>query len=84
MPEQILQDELDSAVRNRIRRQAYRLYEQRGRGDGFDVQDWLNAEREIVSRIKSGEAMSLDPQERRARQQAERVRPTDSSRNRKH
>jgi hypothetical protein len=27
---------------------AYELYEARGRVDGFDVQDWLQAEREIL------------------------------------
>jgi hypothetical protein len=29
---------------------AYMLYEQRGRGDGYDLDDWLEAERRIVSR----------------------------------
>lgn len=70
MPEQVLQGELDAAVRNRIRRRAYQLYEQRGQGYGFDVQDWLDAEREILSRLKSGAVMPLDPEERRAARQA--------------
>jgi hypothetical protein len=30
-----------------IRRRAYELYEQRGREDGHDVDDWFEAEREI-------------------------------------
>jgi hypothetical protein len=29
---------------------AYTLYEQRGREDGYDLDDWLEAERRIVSR----------------------------------
>lgn len=29
---------------SRIRELAFRLYEQRGRGDGYDLQDWLEAE----------------------------------------
>ena len=32
----------------RIALRAYELYEARGRVDGFDVQDWLQAEREIL------------------------------------
>ncbi len=30
-----------------IRRRAYELYEQRGREDGHDVEDWLRAEEEV-------------------------------------
>ena len=33
-------------VRNEIARRAYDLYLARGRKDGHDVQDWLQAERE--------------------------------------
>jgi hypothetical protein len=29
---------------------AYALYEQRGREDGYDLDDWLKAEQRIVSR----------------------------------
>lgn len=36
-----------------IRRRAYELYEQRGRQDGQDLQDWFQAEHEILS---SGES----------------------------
>ena len=35
------------ALENQIRRRAYELYEQRGREDGRDVEDWLRAEDEI-------------------------------------
>src|SRR5690348_271441 len=31
----------------RIRKRAYELYEQRRRGDGHDVEDWLDAESEL-------------------------------------
>lgn len=31
-----------------IRRRAYELYEQRGRVDGFDLDDWLQAESEVT------------------------------------
>jgi hypothetical protein len=32
----------------RIRERAYELYEARGREEGHDVEDWLEAESEIV------------------------------------
>jgi len=31
-----------------VRRRAYELYEARGRGDGHDLEDWLQAEAEIT------------------------------------
>lgn len=34
-------------IEDEIRRRAYELYEQRGREDGHDVEDWLHAEKEI-------------------------------------
>jgi hypothetical protein len=33
---------------DRIARRAYELYEQRGRQDGRALEDWLNAERQLV------------------------------------
>lgn len=39
--------DLPSNAEERIRR-AYQLYEQRGRTDGFALDDWLQAEREIL------------------------------------
>jgi hypothetical protein len=33
-----------------IRRRAYELYEEQGREDGQDLNDWLRAEAEIVQR----------------------------------
>jgi len=35
-------------VEEEIRCRAYELYEQRGREDGHDFEDWLRAEEEIV------------------------------------
>jgi Protein of unknown function (DUF2934) len=32
----------------RIRRRAYELYEQRGRTDGSDLEDWVQAEAEVL------------------------------------
>jgi hypothetical protein len=32
-----------------IRRRAFEIYEQRGREDGHDLEDWLQAESEVVA-----------------------------------
>jgi len=37
-----------SALSEEIRNRAYSLFEKRGKADGSDVEDWLNAEREII------------------------------------
>lgn len=34
-------------LEQRIRARAYELYEQRSRGNGHDVEDWLDAEAEL-------------------------------------
>lgn len=34
---------------DRVEQRAYELYEQRGRQDGGDMEDWLDAEREVDS-----------------------------------
>jgi hypothetical protein len=35
-------------LEERIRRRAYELYEQRGREDGYETEDWLAAEAELT------------------------------------
>jgi hypothetical protein len=43
----------DGDQQEQIRRRAFELYEQRGRGDGFALDDWLQAESELAqSRAK--------------------------------
>jgi hypothetical protein len=34
---------------NAVAQRAYEIYESRGRIDGYDVEDWLQAERELKS-----------------------------------
>ena len=34
-------------IEEQIRQRAYEIYEQRGSGDGNDIEDWLAAEREF-------------------------------------
>jgi len=41
-----------SDIEEHIHRRAYDLYEQRGRIDGFALDDWLQAEREILGAQK--------------------------------
>jgi len=41
----VLTDDLRAA----IARRAFELYEQRGRADGHDLDDWLQAEREVFA-----------------------------------
>jgi hypothetical protein len=38
-------------LQNRIAGRAYQLYETRGRLDGYDVQDWLEAEHELLTQL---------------------------------
>lgn len=41
-------DESDFNTYERIASVAYALYEQRGRQDGYDFEDWLEAERRVL------------------------------------
>ena len=45
----------ESASCDEIARVAYSIYEARGRSDGHDVDDWLEAERELTASIGSPE-----------------------------
>jgi hypothetical protein len=42
----------DMVLRSRIALRAYQLYEARGCLDGFDLQDWLQAEGEILGQAE--------------------------------
>jgi len=44
------------AMANEIRCRAYELYEQRGREDGHDLEDWLRAETEVIGRTEKAAA----------------------------
>ena len=44
--------DLPGDIEERIRERAYQLYEQRSRVDGFALDDWLQAEREILGAQK--------------------------------
>lgn len=42
--------DVPASVDGTIRRRAYEFYEERGRKDGRDLEDWCRAEAEIVQR----------------------------------
>ncbi len=42
-----------SDLQEQIRRRAYELYEQRGRNDGFELNDWLQAESEMTQQTSN-------------------------------
>jgi hypothetical protein len=42
-------------LRRLIAQRAYQLYEARGCVEGFDLQDWLQAEREILGQVEPPE-----------------------------
>jgi hypothetical protein len=39
-----------SASQNSIRERAFQIYESRGSVPGFDMQDWLHAEHQVLAR----------------------------------
>lgn len=45
-----------SDMEEQVRRRAYELYEERGRVEGFEVEDWLQAEAEFLGARRSGRA----------------------------
>jgi hypothetical protein len=44
------------AVVEQIRCRAYELYQERGREDGHDMEDWLRAEQEITGAVRRAAA----------------------------
>ena len=49
-------NEATSNVQEEIRQRAYEIYEQRGRQDGHDLEDWLQSESEVVTKRKTAVA----------------------------
>ncbi len=45
---------LSSEDHTRVEELAYALYEQRGRKDGHDLEDWFNAEQRMMEQGRSG------------------------------
>jgi uncharacterized protein HemX len=47
---------LSADVEERVRERAYALYEQRGSVDGYDLEDWLRAEADVLVEAARPEA----------------------------
>ncbi|MGA2354119.1 MAG: DUF2934 domain-containing protein [Terriglobales bacterium] len=45
-----------SDMEEQVRRRAYELYVERGSVDGFEVEDWLQAEAELLGARRTGRA----------------------------
>ena len=41
---------LETMVEHEVQKRAYELYEQRGKGTGFALQDWLEAEAQVLAK----------------------------------
>ena len=54
------------SIEDLIRQRAYDLYEQRGGEDGHDLEDWLNAEAEIIEEQVSASLIASKKKVRRA------------------
>ena len=50
-PSSITQPESTPELLEQIRIRAYELFEQRGRQEGHEVEDWLQAETEVLQQI---------------------------------
>jgi Protein of unknown function (DUF2934) len=44
---------LEPLLEKEVQVRAYELYEQRGKGHGFALQDWLEAEAEVLARFSN-------------------------------
>ena len=53
-----------------IRQRAYELYEQRGRQDGYDLEDWYQAETEVYGKKSAAPAELNEPESKAARSAA--------------
>ena len=56
-----------SDIQNRIRDRAYQLYEQRGKLDGSALDDWFQAEAEVLRAQKQPKVKSAKAQSSRSR-----------------
>jgi hypothetical protein len=44
---------MEALLEKEVHVRAYELYEQRGKGQGFALQDWLEAEAEVLGRFSN-------------------------------
>jgi len=66
-------------LQEQIRRRAYELYEQRGREDGHECEDWLQAEAELLQAFTqplAGKTVKADRAPRSPRTKTKRAKPS--------
>ncbi len=47
-------------LHNEIKKVAYELYEKRGKAEGYDLDDWLEAEGIVIARSKGEEKLEAE------------------------
>jgi len=60
------QTPINLELTERISRRAYELFEARGREHGYDREDWLQAETEILATLQAGAIQEPEAAERQA------------------
>ncbi len=50
------EDQEGVSAKHLIQQRAYELYEQRGKENGYDLDDWLQAEAEVIQRARGAAA----------------------------
>lgn len=53
---QVPMDGNGETIQERIRQRAYELYEERGSIDGYEMEDWIQAESEVLGRSRRDRA----------------------------
>ena len=47
-----------TSLRERVELRAYELFELRERGEGLDLQDWLQAEQEVLGQLEPSDKLT--------------------------
>jgi len=53
--------QIDDSIRAEIAKKAYERFESRGASHGYHLEDWLEAEREVLSRLNAGSDKKVRP-----------------------
>ena len=53
LPDRAKNEPMEPLLEKEVQVRAYELYVQRGKGHGFALQDWLEAEAEVLARLSN-------------------------------
>jgi Protein of unknown function (DUF2934) len=53
--------QISEAIRSEIAEKAYARFQNRGASHGYHLEDWLEAEREVLSRLNAGSDKKVRP-----------------------